>query len=112
MSARTKGVTGTLQVGGQPEMPVGLSLESSYLIVETAVNRDAVAVEFLRRSRVNDLWQLQRTDRPGWQISLGDIPAAWLLQVRRAPVPSAYLLLVSGLMLFGALLLAAWLTRQ
>ncbi len=110
-SARTAAVTGTLQVGGQPDMPVGLSLESAYLIVETRVNRDAVAVEFLRRSRVNNLWQLERTDRPGWQISLSDIPAAWLPQVRRAALSPSYLLLITGLTLFAVLLFGSWVLR-
>ena len=110
-SARTAAVTGTLQVGGQPDMPVGLSLESAYLIVETTVNRDAVAVEFLRRSRVNSLWQLERTDRPGWQISLIDIPAAWLPQVRRAALSPSYLLLITGLTLFAVLLFGSWILR-
>ena len=87
--ARAPGVTGILQVDGQPGMPVGLRLESSYLIVEMTADRDAVAVEFLRRSRVRDYWHLRRTDRPGWQISTGDFPTAWRAQVRRANMSAA-----------------------
>lgn len=101
-----------LQVGSQSEMPVGLSLESSYLIVETPVNRDAVAVEFLRRSRIKHKWQLIRTDLPGWQISLADIPVSWRPQVRQAGIASSPILFVSVFVLCAMLLLAVWFARQ
>ena len=110
-SARAPGVTGTLQLDGQPGMAVSLSLESSYLIVEMTADRDAVAVEFLRRSRVDDHWHLRRTDRPGWQIITNEFPTAWLAQLRRGPGPSRHGLLVIGLFLCGVLLLSAWLTQ-
>lgn len=112
VNARRQSATGILQAAGQPGLAVGLSLEPAYLIVEMPVNRDAVAIEFLRRSQANDGWRLRRTDRSGWQIESTDIPAEWLSRVRRASMSSALRALWAGAILGVALLIFLWVTRQ
>lgn len=82
--AREPSVDGILFDGSVLGRQVQLRCNSSYLVLETEVLRDVVAIEFLRRTRENGGTRLHRTDRIGWRVISSDLPRIWLSKVRRA----------------------------